>query len=101
MPFMKFSIVSYGVELGLVWVFLSFFLKKVGHQLCTFVGEHTALHHSAFVERLWAESVIAAFVVGGAVHHASNLAPSQRASAHQARFNGDVDGAVNQIFSAE
>ena len=45
--------------------------------------------------------MVAAFVVGRAIDNARYLAPGQSSGAHQARLHGDVDGAVNKIFSAK
>lgn len=43
----------------------------------------------------------AAFIVGSAVNYPTDLGPKQRAGAHDARLQGDVEGAFGQVFAAE
>lgn len=86
---------------GLGAGFSAFALEKVGDELGALVLEH-ALGDCGFrVERVGIEGVIPPLVVGRSKDDPSDLAPSQRAGAHQARFHRHIDGAVVEVFAAE
>ena len=53
------------------------------------------------MERGSAESVKAAFVVIGTVYNPGNLAPCECPGTHQARLDGDIQGAVGEVFTAQ
>ena len=81
---------------------LPFVGEKPTHNVGGLVGEHSLDHGGLGMEWLSADECgVAAFFVGGTENDSFHLAPSDGSGAHQARFDGDVEGGVGEIFASK
>ena len=82
--------------------FLSFLGEEVAHEGGGFFGEDSGGDGSFGVEWLAVgEGGISAFFVACAIDDATNLTPTDGAGTHQAWFDGDIECASLQVFSAK
>ena len=88
------------MTLDLLLKSLSFFLEELLHKLTAFLFEDASGNGTTGMEGVGGEIGVATLGVATAIDDAGNLTPSESSGTHGTGFDGDVEGAVGEVFSA-
>ena len=88
------------MTVDLLLMSLSFFLKELLHELAAFLFKDTGGNNTTGMKGVGGEIGVAALGVATAIDDTGNLAPAKGSGTHGTGFDGDVEGAVGEVFAA-
>ena len=81
-------------------LFLSFLLKELLHELAALVFKDAGGNGTTGMEGVRGEVGVASLGVATAIDDTGNLTPTEGSGTHSTGFDGDVEGAVDEVFTS-